>query len=111
MSGTVYSITPTLGVALNMTFGNNAGGPSPPATGPQFPPDNLQMGMQPGKVMRGSDANQYLLATNGASALTAGATVNVTMTPPFAIGGSGGQAGTVPVAVPANALCWVNIGV
>lgn len=111
MSGTAYSITPTLGVAFNRTFGPNSGGPSPPATGPQFPTDILQMGMQPGKVMRGSDSNRWLLATNGTGALTAGATVNVTMTPPFAIGGTGGQAGTVLVAVPANALCWVNIGV
>lgn len=110
MSGSVYSITPTLGVALNMTWGNNSGGPSPPATGPQFPPDILQLGMQPGKVMRGSDANNYLLAMNGSAALTAGATVNVGAGPGFIIGGTGGTAGTVSVNVPGNALCWVNIG-
>lgn len=112
MSGAVYSITPSLGVALNMTYGNNSGGPSPPATGPQFPPDLLQFGMQPGKVVRANNAARYILATNGATPLTANAVVNITMTPPFLIGGTGGTAGTGPaVAVPANALCWCNIGV
>lgn len=112
MSGTtLYSITPSLGVALNQTYGPGSGGPTPPATGPQFPPDIWQFGMQPGKVVQGNNAHRFLLATNGASALGANAAVNVTMTPPFAIGGTGGQAGTTVVAVPANNLCWIDIGV
>lgn len=111
MSGAVYAITPNLGLALNMTWGPNSGGPSPPGTGPQFPTDIMQYGMQPGKVVRGSNALRYILCTNGATQLAANAVVNITMTPPFLIGGTGGQAGNTVVAVPANALCWCSIGV
>lgn len=110
MSGTVYSITPSLGVALNMTWGNNAGGPSPPGTGPQFPTDIMQLGMQPGKIMRGSNGQRYALCTNGGTALAANAVVNINTTT-WAIGGTGGQAGNTVVAVPANALCWCSIGI
>lgn len=111
MSGTVpYAITPSLGLALNMTWGPNSGGPSPPGTGPQFPTDILQYGMAPGKVVQGSNAHRWMLAMNGAAALTAGATVNIGGPPNFVIGGTGGTAGTVLVAVPANSLCWADVG-
>jgi hypothetical protein len=110
MSGTLSATTPLLGLGLNQTI-NPSGAGAAAGTGPRYPTDGMQYGVTPGKVVRGNDANAYLLSTNGGTALTAGATVNVGPGPTFTIGGTGGTAGTVPVAVPAGYLCWVNLGI
>lgn len=111
MSGTNYATTPLLGIGLNMTWGPTAGGPVPPATGPQFPTDQMQYGMTPGVVVRGHAAgHRFMLVQNGATALAANAAVNIPTTPPLIVGGTGGTAGTATVAVPANAYFWADIG-
>lgn len=113
MSGSVtpYSITPTLGVGLNMSWSLTAAG-SPTGTGPRFPTDAMQLGMTPGKVMQGSNAHRFILVNSGSAALAANASLTVGP-PDFTQGGTGtGISATGPAtAVPAGTLFWADMGV
>jgi len=111
MSGSVtpYSITPSLGVGLNMWWSTTGAG-SVGTTGPNFPTDAMQLGMSPGMVMRANNASRYILVRS-AAALAANASVT-TGPPNFVVGTGTGISGTAPnIAIPANALFWANIGV
>lgn len=116
MSGSVtgaavepYSITPSLGVGLNLTYTSSAGNPA--GTGPRFPPDDLQWGMIVGKVMRGSDANRYILVRTGTTQLAVGGAVT-TGFPGFVVGtGTGITAtNTTGKIVPPGTLFWASMG-
>lgn len=90
MSGavTVYSIQPLLGCGLNQTYPTSKATPPANTTQLTFPDPATEFGMQPGKVVRGSDAFHYILVNSGAAAIASGGTVTVGP-PDFTQGGTG----------------------
>lgn len=106
MSGTVYSIQPLLGVGLNQTYATAQATPPANTTMITYPSPAVEFGMQPGKVVRGSDSFKYVLINSGAAAIANNGTVTVGP-PDFTQGGTGtGISGknVTGVSVPAYTL-------
>lgn len=112
MSGTLYSIEPLTGCGLNMTYPTSKAAVPTGITQLTYPDPATEFGMQPGKVVRGSDSNKYVLINSGASAIANNGTVTVGP-PDFTQGGTGtGITGknVTGVSVPAYTLFWVQAG-
>lgn len=96
------SITPVLGVNLARVYSTVAPTPN---TGPGFPIESVEFGMQPGKIVQGSDGVRYMLGENptGGTALAAAAAANLDSANGFKVTASAPSA-TVFAAAAVNAM-------
>lgn len=101
MSGTVYNITPSSGANFYQTYPLQ---PPIGGTGPQYPLPAMQLGMQPGKILQGSNAVNWILGQTAAAALAANAATFLNPAT-FVVAGTG-IACSPAVAVPAQSLAW-----